>query len=165
MKKILLAALIAPLFSFVLLSDWVVYKIDNNVTVSYPATPNKENESFVYDGDGYKMMTYIFSYKALSVDSAVMHESFDTKDGIKTFGESVVAEMDNSKLLDYTKNKKGVKPYYQYKIKLDEGYDYSVMYLRVYFTGKNMYGLYFYETAPKYDDIRDKFFKSFTFKY
>ena len=165
MKKILLAAFIAPLFSFALMSDWIVYKIDENVTVSYPETPKNDKQSYIYDGDGYKMMTYIFSYKTLSVDSAVMHESFDTKDGIKTFGESVVAEMDNSELIDYAKNKKGIKPYYQYKIKLDKGYAYSVMYLRVYFAGDNMYGLYFYEIAPKYDDLRDKFFKSFTYTY
>ncbi len=169
MKKLLAGLLVLPFFAFVA-ADWVAVKVDERVTVSFPATPEKKdisgNSVWVQDIDkGARCMVMIIDFSKFGMDSVALAAEMTREDAFAEFRQGVLGQIAGGTLISESKSTISGKIYFEYVVnmgKADQPDALNVLYSRNIFVGSKMYTLSFYEKSNLLrPEERNKFFSSF----
>lgn len=173
MKKIFFALLALPFLAFVA-ADWVTVKLDEKVSLSFPAEPEKRdmqgNSVWVQDIDAdARCMAMIVDFSKFGMDSAGLAAEMEKDASFADFRQGVLGQIENSKLISEKKSKIKGKTCFEYVINMGKENDpaaLNIMYSRNIFVGNKMYTLSFYEKNNKLrEQDRNKFFNSFKLSY
>lgn len=173
MKKLLAALLLLPFFAFIA-SDWITVRLDERVTVSFPAKPEEKdmqgNAVWVQDVDqGARCMAMIVDFSKFGMDSAGLAAEMDKPESFDNFRQGVLGQIAGSTLISEKKGTVNGKIYFEYVIdmgKRDQPDALNIMYSRNIFAGSKMYTLSFFEkTNLPREQERKQFLTSFKAGY
>lgn len=172
MKKIFAALLLIPVFAFGV-AEWVTVKLDDRVTMSFPAQPEIKDMSgnpvWVQDIDkGARCMAMVLDFQKFGLDSAGLAAEMNREEAMEEFKQGVMGQIPGSTLISEKKGTIKGKTYFEYVINMGktEPEALNIMYSRAIFVGSNMYTISFYEMTNKpRAEEREKYMSSFTLKY
>lgn len=158
-----------PFLAFVA-ADWITVKIDNRVTVSFPATPEEKemsgNQVWVQDVDkDGRCMAMLLDFSKFGMDSATLASEMSKDASFDDFRQGILGQIEGSTLISEKKTKVQGKLCFEYVINMGKDGQadaLNIMYSKNIFVGNKMYTLSFYEknNKPREAD-RTRFFNSF----
>lgn len=167
MKKTLLL-LFVPLLAFAT-ADWVNVKLDDRVSVNFPATPDEKemsgNAVWVADaGPNARCMAMVLDFAKFGMDSVTLAAEMGKEVSFTEFKQGILGQIEGSTLISEKKTTVAGKMCFEYVIDMGKTDTAALnkMYNKNVFIGNKMYSLSFYEKDDKpQPEARNKFFNSF----
>jgi hypothetical protein len=168
MSKRFLILLLLPLMAYTV-ADWFTVKLDERVTVSFPAEPllkeSGGNPMWVHETDSTsRYMAMIIDFEKLGMDSAMLANEMQKPETFEQFKNGVLSQMAGASLISGKQSLTEGRNIYEYVFDMGkkDSKEFNIMHNRNIFIGSKLYSLSFFEKPQKPQEaLRDRFFSSF----
>jgi hypothetical protein len=173
MRKKLFALLLLPSLAFATTIDWITVRLDDRVSVAFPAKPEEKemsgNAVWVADsGPNARCMAMVLDFEKFGMDSATLAGEMGKDESFAQFKEGILGQIEGATLISEKKTTTSGKMTFEYVIDMGKKDTAALnkMYNKNIFIGNKMYSFSFYEKdhLPQ-TAAREKFFNSFKLNY